>query len=295
MKRNKLDNEIRIVHQNIQSIRNKLTEVEIMLHELKVDILCLTEHWMDGNESVSIPGYNMVAKYSRRAKACGGVCILARNPISTSLPKILNHIPCIDSNFEYTAVEITLNKQKYIIIVIYRTPDSKPSIFFHHLETLLIEIRKKYKFIIICGDFNIDTNVHSSIANSFLEIFSSFNIRQTIHDPTHFTKTSCSLIDNIFTNIPCDSYTSMNIYTGFNNHLGQAFFLQLSSNINPCPLKTMRKRNFSEANILHFLTLLSNEFESVNVQSEETNVNQMFNDFMVKFKLIFECAFIVMM
>jgi hypothetical protein len=83
----------------------------------------------------------------------------------------------------------------------------------------------------------------------------------------------------------------MNIYTGFNNHLGQAFFLQLSSNINPCPLKTMRKRNFSEANILHFLTLLSNEFESVNVQSEETNVNQMFNDFMVKFKLIFECAF----
>jgi hypothetical protein len=37
--------------------------------------------------------------------------------------------------------------------------------------------------------------------------------------------------------------------------------------------------------------LLSNEFESDNAQCDETNVNQMFNDFMNKFKLIFQCAF----
>jgi len=38
-----------ILHQNICSLRNKVTELEVLLStELKdVDILCLTEHWQN--------------------------------------------------------------------------------------------------------------------------------------------------------------------------------------------------------------------------------------------------------
>lgn len=41
------------MHQNVQCLRNKIDEIEIMLKdELKdVEILCFTEHWLNEKET----------------------------------------------------------------------------------------------------------------------------------------------------------------------------------------------------------------------------------------------------
>ena len=47
-----LDKQLKVFHYNIQSLRNKKLNVEVMLdNELKhIDILCITEHWLEEHE-----------------------------------------------------------------------------------------------------------------------------------------------------------------------------------------------------------------------------------------------------
>ena len=54
--------------------------------------------------------------------------------------------------------------------------------------------------IIILGDFNI--NMYQNHDNKLSNLISSYHSHQIISEPTHFTKSSCSLIDIISVNRP---------------------------------------------------------------------------------------------
>jgi len=68
-----------ILHQNICSLRNKVTELEVLLStELKdVDILCLTEHWQDDQNihCINIRGFKLISAFCRNSSKDGGSSI----------------------------------------------------------------------------------------------------------------------------------------------------------------------------------------------------------------------------
>jgi len=67
-----------ILHQNIQSIRNKLIEIDLVLKsDLKnIDVLCFTEHWLkeDYLKLISIEQCVLVSHFSRKQHNHGGSC-----------------------------------------------------------------------------------------------------------------------------------------------------------------------------------------------------------------------------
>jgi hypothetical protein len=75
-----------VYHQNIRSLKCKEAELLIFLIEEcnSADIMCISEHHMDGSElsNFSMLGYKMAASFSRKIHKNGGVCILVKDNIS---------------------------------------------------------------------------------------------------------------------------------------------------------------------------------------------------------------------
>lgn len=67
-----------LVHQNIQSIRNKCNDLLIFIDNLKmpVNAIALTEHWLRPYETIGLDGFEMASCFVRTTGLHGGSCIL---------------------------------------------------------------------------------------------------------------------------------------------------------------------------------------------------------------------------
>ena len=78
-------NKIKLPHLNVQSIRNRnhLIQVRELVVDEKLDILTLSETWLNSsttNAEVKIQKYN-IYRLDRKQKKGGGVCIYVRNDL----------------------------------------------------------------------------------------------------------------------------------------------------------------------------------------------------------------------
>ena len=100
---------ISIFHQNVQSINNKLFELNVILQtELAaVDVLCMSEHWLREEyiKLITIGEFKLTSNFSRSKSIHGGTCIYVKHYLQT---KEVNYIKGIskEKDFEMTAVEI---------------------------------------------------------------------------------------------------------------------------------------------------------------------------------------------
>lgn len=71
---------IRIEHINAQSLLGHFEEIELLIKERNIDILCISETWLHQEISssfISIPNFHI---YRCDAGRGGGVCIYVRYP-----------------------------------------------------------------------------------------------------------------------------------------------------------------------------------------------------------------------
>ena len=107
---------------------------------------------------------------------------------------VFNYLSNISTKFHFIALTETCTN------VVYRLPAQVLSKFISEFEVLLQILSKEKNTSYICGDFNINWlnyDIHL-LTQSYLDLLLSF--RPLINMPTRITETSCTLIDNIFTN-----------------------------------------------------------------------------------------------
>jgi hypothetical protein len=113
-----------ILHQNIQSIGNKLTEIDLVLKsDLKdIDVLCFTEHWLkeDDLKLIHIDQYELASYFSRKQHNRVGSCIYVGKNIRTQNLNCFQNISA-EKDFGVSATELV--DYDYIIACIYRSPD----------------------------------------------------------------------------------------------------------------------------------------------------------------------------
>jgi hypothetical protein len=119
-----------VLHQNIQSIRNKLLDIDLVLKARikNIDVLCFTEHWIqeDYLTTIQIDQYKLVSHFGRKIYKHGGSCIYVKKSILTKDMNCFRNIGAY-KDFEMSVVEVVT--YGYIIVCIYRSPDGDFRLF----------------------------------------------------------------------------------------------------------------------------------------------------------------------
>ena len=122
---------------------------------LELDILCITEHWLDEKEIdyYNFVNYSLVSKFCRKNKRHGGSCIYVKENLEAKPCKLFEHYTR-EEHFETSIIELT--QSNTVIMCVYRTPNSNINIFIETMDIIINELLNKDKKIIMVGDFNID-------------------------------------------------------------------------------------------------------------------------------------------
>src|SRR6218665_958990 len=210
-----------IMHINCRSIVNKIADLQILLTQVPVTFLALTETWLSDDTShlLSIPGYTAVTN-SRTGKIGGGVAILIKDGLTFQTMEVKG--ASNNTSYEGLFVNIAQYKgQDMIIGVLYRPPGQPLKEFNIELDSLLNSISKNKKKIMLAGDFNVDLlnyNDHE-LTHEFLDLMTSSHLVPTINCPTRITDNTATLIDNIFTNFWLEVIDPVIIVSDISDHL----------------------------------------------------------------------------
>ena len=141
-----------LLHQNCQSLTNKVTELEILLAECESDIVCLSEHWYQNNTilGVNLENYRILDYFSRSQFKQGGTAIFGKLGISGEPIEKIKDL-CVELHFECSAVRFNHpNFGKFIVAALYRSSShGNVDIFIDKLISLLDILSKFQGYSII--------------------------------------------------------------------------------------------------------------------------------------------------
>lgn len=168
--------------------------MEAFLADKNVDILCITEHWLKEEEieALHIENYKVGAFSSRKDFIGGGTLILVRNDLEFSSTNIETDL-IIEKSVEYCS--IVIKPLSLYILVFYRSPCGHLDTFLAAVDRVLSGLAASAG-VILAGDFNIQFNTASADTRILCELMESFDLRQTVFQPTR--QESC--LDNVFVN-----------------------------------------------------------------------------------------------
>lgn len=260
---------------------------EDLCHYPNLDIVCIVEPGLRNNDisQIQLKDYSLINFYCRSLKKCGGVAIWVKNSINAK--KISVVISCIEQDFEFCAISFIIQNVKFIVVNCYRSPSGNVPLFLNKITDVLNILFKPNVKIIVCGDFNLDCYKNQDF-KVLSEVMSCFNLIPLVKWPTRVTATTCTLIDNIFTNY----YNSESLCCVFDNYISdhRSVYLALSFyNKNISKGFFTERRNFNENNISRFMNSISCE-KWVNLYCQN-NVDDAFQCFCDIFNYYFDICF----
>ena len=143
---------LNVCHLNAGSIRSKFTVLYQMLSGSKLDVIMVSESWLNENISsqlVNFPGFKLYR--NDRTSRGGGVCMYIRENIQT---KIIHS--STNSILEFLCIELYNGNDKCLLVVMYCPPCTFKEEHLKELEDTLLRLGSKYADIRIGGDFNVN-------------------------------------------------------------------------------------------------------------------------------------------
>ena len=160
----KIENSLKVAQFNAQSIRNKMTHFRAMLASEELDIIGITETWINEKTrdfigEYDIPGYKLFKK-DRLTKKGGGVLLYVRNHLNPTECKI-------ETEYEVTGANINTLGNNMKILVIYRPPNKSQE----HEDELYRQLGQhaNNKLAVLMGDFNAAVNWDTMNSTSYAE------------------------------------------------------------------------------------------------------------------------------
>ena len=190
-----------IMQLNIRGLYSKIDKLKSLLNECtlgkQIDVILLCETWQSKTSPIpKLDGYSYIYKH-RQHKLGGGVGMFVSDRLKY---KERSDLYVSDCSFEFCLIEVKLKHENVLLCSGYRAPNTNPNEFLADYEKLLHTVKAECNKLIIGIDHNLDLLKHRSHAptNKFVELFESFQQIPSITRPTRITKSSATLIDNIF-------------------------------------------------------------------------------------------------
>lgn len=282
------------MHINCRSISNKISDIQLLLTQLNVDVLAVTETWLDYKsvDTIKIPEYTFVHKC--RETGCGGGVGFF---IKYSVPfQLLDPTPTTQSHTSYESLFLSIPQKKgphFVLGTIYRPPGQNLDTFNDEFNTLLSELTKRHHNIHLAGDYNINLlkYLDHTRTNCFINCITTHHFLPMITRPTRIIGPSSTLIDNILTNVPTRVIDSVIVAADISDHLPVLIHLDLtplSNNESAIHLS----RNVNDSNMEQFKSLLLEIDWSLVLDScNQNNPTAAYDSFVGLFKAAYDKAF----
>ena len=196
---------------NINFLENKFEPLKSIITD-NVDILLVSETKLDDTfplNQFEIEGYSIPKRLDRNCHS-GGILFFIRNDLPHKELELHNLPNNIDSIF----LEITLRKNKWLIIGGYNPHKDNISYFLNSIGKELDKFLPSYENILILGDFN--STMLEKEMQEFCEIYGLENL---IKVPTCYKNPSNpSSIDVMLTNKITSFQNSITLETGLSDH-----------------------------------------------------------------------------
>ena len=170
-------------------------ELELILYERNIDILCVTETWLYSYINDAFVNISTYKVYRGDHGRGGGVCIYVRSNLTvTELNTSMEKQDGIED------IWITVQQCKFPSIIIgcvYRHPKADVT-SYAYITDLFNNMILRNKPIFIFGDFN--DNILCVGNNNMSKLVKNLKLFQVIDKPTRITPTSASLLDLVITN-----------------------------------------------------------------------------------------------
>ena len=161
-------------------------------------------------------------------------------------------------------MELNISGRKWFILFAYRPESIDRDLFFEEISICLGKATKKYDYIILAGDLNVDMDIPSTDRKGFLtDLCDTFDLTNLINKKTCTKKSEGSSLDVLLTNHPkCFQHTCV-IETAISDHhkLIGSF---LKSKFHRLPPKNIFYRDYKNFNEKIFL----NELSAINFERE---------------------------
>ena len=151
---------ITIGHINIRSIYRKLEEIIRILSVSNLDVLCITESWLNRfvpDYMLSIDGYNIL-RADRTAESgkttSGGIIVYYKNSLNVTL--LADYTTCTpNGETVWLNLQLKQTRPQYIGVV-YRPPDGDYNIPTNTLQEHLTSLNTRNCDRMLIGDINVD-------------------------------------------------------------------------------------------------------------------------------------------
>ena len=267
----------KIAHLNIQSVRFKVDNLKILLVQNHIDILCITESWLDcniGNNEIQIDGYN-ICRLDRIHKGHGGILYYIKDGIVFKEKSDLQN-----TDVESLWIELNLPFSKPILLgTVYRPPDSKAE-YNDKLDILFQNTTSDYEDVAIVGDFNLDISKRCN-ASKIKKLSTHSNLSQLINDYTRITETTKSKLDLAFVSKP-DKISCSGVHSlGLSDH--SLIYIVRKNNKVKVPPKFIKSRSFKKLNEHAFIdsikqTNWKNVMNEIDVDNAYNTFQSMFDN-----------------
>ena len=218
-------NDLAVMHLNIRGMGSKKTQlidlIDNSIDSKELDVLLLSETWLTPfSPNLNIPGYSLY-RQDQNHKRGGGVAILVSNKLRCTL---INEINSNIPETECIGVSIALrNGGACTLCSMYRPPNSSIPVFLPSYNSIISRLKKiKSTNIIIGLDHNLDflkAGSHSP-TQDFIQNNLDFGLIPTVTRPTRITRSTATLIDNIFVSQNlCGKYVSNILLNDVSDHL----------------------------------------------------------------------------
>ena len=269
-----------ILQWNTRGLRGKHDTISNFINnvlEQKVDIVMINETWLN-NKSPPLPpiaGYKFVGK-PRTDRKGGCVGFLIRDDIIFRRKESLE---IETKTLENIVIEIK-SKPNLLLCSGYQPPNTDICEFLTSCEKILTVLKAhKHTEYVIGIDHNLDYIKHHlhKLTKAFIELNTDNNMLATITRPTRITKTSATLIDNLFISQHLqNNYKSGILLDDTSDHMPCYLILPDATDHIPT-LKEIQHRNFSEKNIKRICECIENVDWTTRLQLQDTDSS--FNDF----------------
>lgn len=210
-----------VFHLNIRGLLNKVNQLLLLIDAFDLDVLCVSEHFCTGSDILDllIPDFVLGSHFSRQMSQRGGVALYLKEGVLFNPVDLSEY--CTEFQAEFCAVEIVATGS--LVIGCYRSASVRDiDSFLVSLDGVLGYVcGRKYRHIILAGDFNICLRTSTPVTAEFRNLLGSYGLHATISDYTRVTKDTASCIDNIITNLDKSLYSSRVVQACLSDHTAQ--------------------------------------------------------------------------